>query len=133
MMTNKYFIHTLLIIIVSISLNNCADGDDDDAVHELTVTECNAIHDSCKAFSESVSEQYQCIYSEPASTGCQIETEGYYYQTYYECAKKKAGSQCRMLLLGEKKCLATCYYDKIGYGSKEQAEEECAVECINDY
>lgn len=133
MTINRHLFPSLLLFIALFSLTACADSDHIGSDDEFTADDCRAIRDNCQAFAGSACGKYECIETGPETTGCLIETEGYYFQTYYECAKEKVGSQCQMLLLWEKKCLAKCLYSKINENSLDQAEEECTDQCFTTY
>ncbi|NLH50776.1 MAG: hypothetical protein GX444_19550 [Myxococcales bacterium] len=133
MTTNKHLFPTLFLFIALFSLTACNDSDNGDTEHEYTVEECYEISDDCKAFAKVESWEHECVFTEPETQGCLIEKEGEFYQNYYKCAKEKAGSQCRMLLLGEKKCLANCFFAKIDSDIYDQAAKECETECVNSY
>lgn len=132
MTTNKHLFLTLFLLIVFFSLTACNDSDNGDGDVELTTAECSAINKECKAYSVSARDDYQCIDSEPETVGCRIETEGFYYQTYYDCLKNKVGSDCLELLMWQNKCFAKCFYTKVDYTDFDQAVEECEDECVVD-
>jgi hypothetical protein len=123
----------LVSLLIMMTFTACADNDNSGSGHEYNADDCRAVRDNCQAIAESACEEYECIETGPETTGCLIETKGYYFQTYYECAKEKVDSQCQMLLLWEKKCLANCYYSKVNEDSFDQAEQECMDQCFTTY
>ncbi|NLH49206.1 MAG: hypothetical protein GX444_11465 [Myxococcales bacterium] len=132
MLMNKYPFQPFLFLVMLFSFIACANNDNGGGDVELTTAECSAINKECKAYSMSARDNYQCIDSEPETIGCRIETEGFYYQTYYDCLKNKVGSDCMEWLLGENKCFAKCFYTKVDYTDFDQAVEECEDECVVD-
>lgn len=121
-----FLLAVLLIGSVCFSCNQSSDDDDD----EMTNAECIAIGEDCEASAESACEEYQCIDSEPETPGCRIETEGYYYQTYGECAKNEGAAQCKNLPIWQNNCLAACFHAHVDADSYEQAEDECMYLCV---
>ena len=128
---NLFLLITVGLVVVMICMA-CGD-DNNDSNNHLTYLECADINDHCRNYSEDARDEYQCEYSEPDTPACQIETEGYYNRTYYDCMKNKVGKECENLMLSEKQCLAKCYYSLLNGNDYEAAIDECTTKCVKNY
>jgi hypothetical protein len=130
MIHRRFPLVRILLIFCFVIVTACADDDHGDGDDQLISAECLSIREDCKAFAKVESWEHECTLTEPETQGCLIEKEGYYNQTYYDCAKQKIGSKCEGAVFQPFKCLANCYYEKIDYETYAQAEEECMDLCV---
>jgi hypothetical protein len=130
-MRTEYFTKIFLFVIFSfILVVACSDEGSNDSTDEFNGAECLAIREDCKTFAKVESWEHECTLTEPGTPGCLIEKEGLFNQAYYDCVKKKVGSECEGSLLWQNKCLEEYYYDKLNYDTFEQADEECMDKCV---